>query len=1315
MKTLFARGFFAVSLIAFTLANPCISIANLPDQADEGAKLDTKLNTLTIPFVENQGQTDPEVRFFAQTFGGTLFVTGNGELVYSLPVGERSDSRCLILKEKLAGGRSNRPAGEQKSSTRVNVFKGEDPGQWRTAVPAYDLVSLGEIYDGIEVKLKARGKNVEKLFHVRPGADPGAIRLEVEGSKWMSVNGAGELVLMTGFGDVAFTKPVAYQLADGRRRDIDVRYEVSGNAYGFKLGAYDPHKELVIDPLLSTYMGGSKKESALAVATNVIAGKRYIYVAGSTMSNDFPGIAMYQSSQGYNQDAFIAMIDMDFTAAQFTYLGGSGEDTITDMAIRHPDGSVFVVGTTDGHFPVTFFHTRGAERDVFVSRLSWDLGTLEKSRYFGGRLVDYGLGIALHDDPLGESDDEAVYITGYTKSDDLPKIEGAAQTKVNQYGNTAYTDAFAAKFDMDLSLKRSTYLGGGSIDTGYGIAVHPEAPHDVYVVGRTSYCVSGDPPWINKGCFPWTAGGGIPAFVGSEDAFVVRLNAELTASPAPQATYYGGTQIDVGRAVAIHPGTGDVYIAGMRTHEPEAWDQHAFVAYFNRELTAFRGDVHLGDSTLNQTDWATDIRIVSNVGIYVMGYTHADNFGGTAGGALPTYRGGYSDIFVARFHNNLELEQATYLGSKSQDETFGHGLAVAEDPARPGEWHVFVAGDIYGEGLIGIRDGTAFQPRYKGDSADVLIARLNADLKPDPDPDIEVQPKSLDFGNVSLTGMAVRTLVLENIGGSPLAVSSLAITGAGAGDYTLNPPSGASACGAAYPQEIAGSSNCSVSLSFTPSRVNQWRDADLAIQSANDPDEALIRIPLRGYSGPDIDAPSPIQFPATEIGAMTTKYIWLQNKGVSTLTITGIQKAGIVPSGVPNPGADFTFRYEPEEAYCPDPALGPFALAPYDSCIVLVDFRPTSAGMQEAVAIIFSDDLDENPAFVNLLAEGVTDLATDIWSHDLEFGDVAVGNSRSLPLLITNTGSAQLDITGLALSSPGNTLYDPDGGALPCGPVPFSLDSVTSCTMMVTFIPIASGLYDETMTVTSNDPDEGNFVIRLLGNGIADSDGDGVPDAEESGDANRDGTPDAQQVRVAAVRSHDGLHVVVIESKTEGTSLSQARSVPPPADPLPGALAGAEFPFGFYHFKVILPAGVDTAVVTITLPAGQTVETYIKYGPEVDDPVPHYYDFGNEARYPGAVAIAGNVITLQLTDHGAGDHDGLDNGEILEPGAPMRWVRGDFDKNGVIDLGDAVLCMRILTRLKTATTVRRQADVNADGLIGTQDMIYILQKIAGLR
>jgi hypothetical protein len=1300
--------------------HPAICHATLLNDTDENARIQTKLSAIAIPFIENKGQTHKDVRFYAQTFGGALFVTDRSEMVYSLPVKDGSPATSLVFREKLFGGWAREPVGKQKSASRVNIFKGENPDFWYTAVPTYDHVSLGEVYQGIEVTLKARGRNVEKLFHVRPHADPGIIRVQVEGAQFLHVNRTGELVLTTPSGNVSFTKPVAFQLADDRKEPVDVSYVVSGTMYGFKLGDYDEKKELVIDPLLSTYMGGSKRENANAIATTIIGGKRCIYVAGDTTSNDFPGIAMYQTSQGYNQDAFIALIDMNFTEAQFTYLGGSGEDTIADMAIRYPDGDVFVVGTTTGHFPVTFYGTRHDKQDAFVARLSWDLGTLERSRYFGGRLADFGTAIALHDDPWGDSDDEAVYITGSTRSDDLPKTENAAQTEVNVYGNTAYNDAFAAKFDMDLSLKRSTYLGGASIDSGYDIAVHPTSPHDVYVVGKTSYCVSGDPPWVNKGCFPWTAGGGIPSFVGSEDVFIVRLNANLTANPSPQATYYGGTQIDYGTAIAIHPDTGNVYIVGGRTNEPVPpitfpTDQYAFVAYFDRDLTTYFGDAYIGDTLSKQTDRAQDIKIVSGVGIYVLGWTQSRDLASTAGGILPAFRGGYSDIFVARYHNNLDLDQITYVGGGNQEESFGKGLVVADDPASPQEdWHVFVTGTTYGSGLLGITDATAFQAAFKGES-DVLITRLNADLKPDATPDIEVQPRQLNFGNITITSTAIRTALLENVGGAALTISSISIEGAGAGDYTLHPPAGASACSNTFPMDIAGSSSCTVSMSFRPSVVNHWRDAELIIQTANDPDEPVIRLPLRGYCGPDIDAPSPILFPTTQVGATTTKFFIIQNQGVSPLSITSIQKTGIVPSDVPNPGRDFTLRYEANDLYCPDPGLAAFTLGAMEFCYVFVDFSPTSSGSQEAVVFIFSDDLDEDPAFVNLLADGVTDLATDIWSHNLEYSHTSVGNQRALPLLITNTGQEVLSVTGIALSDSINFSYDPNGGAIPCGPPPFSLAKVSSCTMMVTFKPTVAGTFDQTMTLASNDPDEGTFVIHLTGNGISDTDGDGIADAEESGDANGDGTPDAQQVHVAAVRSFDGLHTVVIESQTEETSLAEVRSIPPPGAALPGALGGAVFPFGFYHFKVILPAGVHDAVVTITLPAGETVETYIKYGPEADDPAPHYYDFGNAARYPGAVAIAGNVITLHLTDNGAGDHDGLDNNEILDPGAPMGWMKGDFDRNGVLDLSDAVLCMRILTKSKLTKTVRNQADVDTDGLIGPPDMIYILQKIAGHR
>ena len=47
----------------------------------------SKTRTLQIPFIANHGQVDERVRFYARTFGGTVFVTKDGEIVYSLPSG----------------------------------------------------------------------------------------------------------------------------------------------------------------------------------------------------------------------------------------------------------------------------------------------------------------------------------------------------------------------------------------------------------------------------------------------------------------------------------------------------------------------------------------------------------------------------------------------------------------------------------------------------------------------------------------------------------------------------------------------------------------------------------------------------------------------------------------------------------------------------------------------------------------------------------------------------------------------------------------------------------------------------------------------------------------------------------------------------------------------------------------------------------------------------------------------------------------------------------------------------------------------------
>ena len=78
---------------------------------------------MRIPFIENKGQVENrEVNFYANTFGGTIFVEKDGTLVYSLPYENKGG---VVIKEILAENKVE-VKGLDPSPTRVNYFKGHD-------------------------------------------------------------------------------------------------------------------------------------------------------------------------------------------------------------------------------------------------------------------------------------------------------------------------------------------------------------------------------------------------------------------------------------------------------------------------------------------------------------------------------------------------------------------------------------------------------------------------------------------------------------------------------------------------------------------------------------------------------------------------------------------------------------------------------------------------------------------------------------------------------------------------------------------------------------------------------------------------------------------------------------------------------------------------------------------------------------------------------------------------------------------------------------------------------------------------------------
>jgi uncharacterized protein (TIGR03437 family) len=146
-----------------------------------------------------------------------------------------------------------------------------------------------------------------------------------------------------------------------------------------------------------------------------------------------------------------------------------------------------------------------------VLKLNASGSALLYSTHLGGSDSDLGSGIAV--DSAGNA-----YVTGYTWSTNFP----TATPLQAVYGGGR--DAFVTKLNASGSaLVYSTYMGGRSADTGYGIAV--DASGNAYVTGGT---LSTD--------FP-TASAAQPAFGGgSSDAFIAKISglaAACTYSIAP--------------------------------------------------------------------------------------------------------------------------------------------------------------------------------------------------------------------------------------------------------------------------------------------------------------------------------------------------------------------------------------------------------------------------------------------------------------------------------------------------------------------------------------------------------------------------------------------------------------------------------------------------------------------------------------------------------------------------------------------------------------------------------------------------------------
>lgn len=410
----------------------------------------------------------------------------------------------------------------------------------------------------------------------------------------------------------------------------------------------------------ATYLGGGASGDPFIEPANAIAvdAQGYIYVAGATPADDFPTVNPIQANKaGGLTDAFIAKFTPDGQSLVYsTYLGGSGNDEATGVAVD-ANGNAYVTGSTaSSNFPISdaLQSTSGGVSDAFVAKLS-PTGALRYSTYLGGVNLDTGHAIAV--DAGGN-----VYVTGATASLNFPvknPIQGPTFTL-----NGASSDAFITKLNADgQSLVYSTYLGGSNIENleRSAIAVTPNG--EAVVAGSTR---SADFPVVNA---TQTMFGG-----GVNDVFIARLNA--AGSALVYSTYLGGNGDDEGKGVALGNDT-SAYVAGG-TGSPNFPMLDAYQPTYggfisDAFLTKLRPDGSMAFSTFlggNNSDEAAAVALNDAGEVYVMGSTGSSNFP-IVRPLTPSRNIIGSKVFVTRFSaDGRALRDSNILGA-------GQGLGIA--------------------------------------------------------------------------------------------------------------------------------------------------------------------------------------------------------------------------------------------------------------------------------------------------------------------------------------------------------------------------------------------------------------------------------------------------------------------------------------------------------------------------------------------------------------------------------------------------------------------------------------------------------------
>lgn len=308
---------------------------------------------------------------------------------------------------------------------------------------------------------------------------------------------------------------------------------------------------------------------------------------------------------------------------------------------------------------------------------------------------------------------------------------------------------------------------------------------------------------------------------------------------------------------------------------------------------------------------------------------------------------------------------------------------------------------------------------------------------------LTASPTSLSFTGISAGTSSSKSVTITNNGNTSATISSVTVN---AKDFT--------ASGITTPATLAAGKTATLSVTFDPS-ASENITGNITVATSQGSD-AVISVTGNGVQPALTITPSSASFGSVTEGSPSTQTIQLTNSGTGTLSVT---QATVTGSGFSTSGLTL-----------------PLSLTANQSSTFTVQFAPTAAGAVTG-SIAVTSNAPNSPATIALSGTGVAQsLVLSLSSTSLAFGSVNDGSTSTLTETITNSGNANVTISGIAISGTGFTL----SGVT----TPVTLTPKQTTTFSVIFSPTAAGSDTGAVTVTSN-ASGSPASISVSGTGVA--------------------------------------------------------------------------------------------------------------------------------------------------------------------------------------------------------------------------------------